>query len=105
MAIKDINRLGIAIIPQTPFLEWLEAHLGRSKNYNMNCDIFLFEVDDDFTIHQLPDLLKKNHKDIFENILNDWSSNRSIWPEISYEIFTSWFEIKYDFFVQEIAGE
>lgn len=90
------------LIPKEPCSKWLKTHLGEFYKPDI-CKVFLLDfIDDDFKIDQLPDLIKKYYERMFVEMLDSYASKK-YWPEITYETFEDWFEIKHDAFVNDLG--
>jgi hypothetical protein len=99
---KSINRIAILLIPKEPCSEWLRMQLGEFYKTDI-CKVFLLDfIDDDFKIDQLPGLIKKYYERMFVELLDSYGSKKS-WPEVTYETFENWFEIKHDAFVNDFG--
>lgn len=92
-----INRGIIHITPKQPFFDWINELDPESP---LQADTFLERTgyayrDDSYFMNQesLDNLMKKYHKEIFENELAGmWIDTRD-WPkDRSWEVFGEWFE-------------
>ncbi len=99
---KTINRMALVLIPREQCSNWLKIQLGEFYKADI-CKVFLLDVDDNFTIHQIPELIKKYYNRMFVDMLDGFTNKKSSWPELTYATFTEWFEIRNDGFVADLG--
>ena len=88
-----INRAVLIVKPKQPFLDW--ASSTGDPPYDPD-DAFAFLV------RELPDsrmsdqLVKKHYREIFEQALDSWMTDISVWPERrDLKTFREWFDVEY----------
>jgi hypothetical protein len=93
-----INRAAVILKYKDPFVKWLNA----TDPYDENPGISLAEANDDGTVYlirdedgeNLEDWLALNYKTLFENELEDWYTDESLWPKKrTKKKFHEWFEV------------
>ncbi|MGH8550856.1 MAG: hypothetical protein ACRERU_20105 [Methylococcales bacterium] len=89
-----LNRAALIIRYEQPFVDWINAVDPDPENAitlndaNEDNSVYLVEVDDP---QELEEWLELNHADLFEDELNEWYSNPSVWPQDrSLDLFKKW---------------
>lgn len=91
-----LNRSAVVVRAKQPFLDWLWSVDPSSRHHMLN------DVNDQPSIYLLPECeseeesakaLRKFCKDIFEERLNGWWRDVSVWPkDLSFRAFVRWFD-------------
>jgi len=94
----DINRGAIVVRAKKPFLDWANS-LDDSFD-----DLTLEELHSDSSVYLLPcweedsefeKILRKACKMIFENELEGWNTDESLWPKNrGFSTFLKWMEVE-----------
>ena len=94
-----INRAALIIRFKQPFVDWVN---GVDKT-PCNGSIKLQEANDDTSVFlisstmagQIDRWLNRNYQPLFEEILEEWYTDVSLWPESrTLQLFNSWFDIE-----------
>lgn len=104
-----INRAAVILKYKTPFLDWYKK-LSTDKNLevtleSVNSDrtVYLISNDDADVYEQWIDL---NYEDLFENELDEWFSDTSLWPQNrTREMFDEWFDVECHTVMFDTVGE
>jgi hypothetical protein len=106
-----INRALVAIVPEQPFLDWIQA-VDPEPVPNLTLE----HVREDQSVFLLPDEIadtadnarhwvEKRWLDFFEFMLAEWF-DESLWPEqLTLEMFRSWFSVHFHSTVFDMAAE
>jgi|SRR6185437_3291122 len=91
-----VNRLAIVVSPLEPYLAWARATLGDPTAVEAAAEsfpsVYLANEPDEFDADQL---IQKHYLMIFEEQLNSWDRDESIWPKRrTLAKFNEWFEAK-----------
>jgi hypothetical protein len=89
-----LNRAALIIRYKQPFVDWINAVDPDPENaitlsdVNEDNNVYLIEIEDP---EELDEWLELNHEDLFEDELNEWYSDPSVWPQDrSLDLFESW---------------
>lgn len=104
-----INRNAIVVTPLQPFLDWLHEIDPD------NGDLTLEEIREEPSIYLFSECLneeeavarlRKFSKAIFEEELDGWYTDRSVWPaKRDYHSFCRWFHWTYHSVIVDLASE
>ncbi|PVY75641.1 hypothetical protein C7414_111140 [Cupriavidus alkaliphilus] len=106
-----INRSMIALVPEQPFLDWIQAVDPQPV-----AGLTLEQVREDQSVFLLPEELADTHEnavrwvekrwqDFFEFMLGEWFDD-SAWPEeLSLKMFREWFSVRYHSMVFDMAPD
>ncbi len=89
-----INRHAVILVPTDACLDWVKSCPGFID------DSPLGEAEREPTIYLVPedpveDYVRRHYKPIFEEELNSWHTDPSMWPkDLSFETFKSFFTIQ-----------
>ena len=95
-----INRIAVIIRYKKPFVDWINT----SDPYEDHPEVTVKSANDDNNVYIIDDRyaenfetwLKKNFKTLFDNELNDWYTDPSLWPEKrDLRTFRKWFVVEY----------
>jgi hypothetical protein len=103
--LPTINRNVLVVVPTEGFLEWAR------KYPNEDAGLTLKELIADTTAYLIPEQeadaeawLKRHFKTIFENKLNGWCTDPSLWPkDRSMKTFRKFFRVHYCSSVIDLA--
>ena len=91
-----LNRAVITVTPNEPFLQWIQTaddistHIATEDVYSPNA----YLVEDTQDGMDPEKLIQKNFKTIFEEELNGWIIDESMWPQKrDLRVFKQWFQI------------
>jgi hypothetical protein len=98
IATMVVNRSVMILRAKEPFRQWLISLLGPS-------DANLEKINEDNTVYLIPEyeddsqkdkLLKKYYKKIFEQQLDDWWEDQTVWPKNrNLSTFQKWFDVEF----------
>ncbi len=93
---KLVNRSAIALIPTPAMLAWINRVDPEDKITlaEAQIDPMLFLASDIQDEEELKEFLEDNFDQLFEYALNEWYTDRSIWPSRTYQNFTEYFTPK-----------
>ena len=93
---KLVNRSAIALIPTPAMLAWINRVEPGDKVTlaEAQIDPMLFLASDIQDEEELKEFLEDNFDQLFEYALNEWYTDRSIWPSRTYQNFTEYFTPK-----------
>ena len=104
-----LNRSAIVVRPKLPFLEWLHSADPTSATLTL-ADLAL-----EPTIYLVPecadgeqerDALQTVFRTIFENQLDGWWRDRTMWPSSrSFGTFRQWFDCQFHSTLLDLAAE
>ena len=103
--LPTINRNVLIVVPTEGFLAWAK------KNPDEDAGLTLKELIADTTAYLIPEQeadaeawLKRHFKTIFENELNGWYTDPSLWPaDRSYRAFKKYFRVHFCSSVIDLA--
>jgi hypothetical protein len=91
------NRAVITITAKEPFLRWVQTAAADSAHITMgdiNEASHAYLVDDSEDGNEPDYLVRKNFKAIFEEELNGWYTDESMWPQKrDLKTFRQWFTV------------
>ncbi len=94
-----INRAAVILKCKEPFIRWV----NESDPYEDNPGITLENVNEDRTVYliqdndaeKLDEWISLNFKLLFENELEGWYTDESLWPKkLNKKLFDEWFEVE-----------
>lgn len=98
---EAINRCVLIVKPKQPYLVWTNSVPDADVSPGTTLD----SLRDDSSAYLLPeyetgdeedDLLKEFWEEIFEAELNNWYTDRDIWPKRrTLEMFMEWFDVEF----------
>ena len=104
-----LNRSAIVVVPKQPFLDWLRGVDAA------NTELTLDDLAAEPTIYLLPaydseeamtEYLSEVYADIFEEELNGWHSDDSVWPrDPAFEMFCLWFDYRFHPMLVDVCDE
>ncbi len=99
-----LNRTALIFRPAQPYIDWARS-LPDTDEISPNIDgeqtVYLVEeiYDDD----HLEDILKQIYSTIFEQELQGWYLDESLWPKKrTFSMFKEWFTIEYHTCIQDL---
>ncbi len=107
---NTVNRTALVILVKMPMLEWInscayeESHKLTLSQVNDEAHTYLVDGIDDST--DLKKIMKKHFKTIFENEMEAWITDESMWIEnISIDLFFEFFEVYASSIVHDLSSE
>ena len=90
-----LNRAALILRYKQPFVDWINAadpsptsHALALAEVNQEHTVYLVEVEDE---DELAQWLAGNHQELFEQELNGWYTDPSLWPrDRSLEMLKQW---------------
>ncbi len=90
-----LNRAALILRYKQPFVDWINAtdsslssHPLTLAEINQEHTVYLVEVEDE---DELADWLARHHQELFEEELNGWYTDPSLWPrDRSLEMLKQW---------------
>lgn len=107
-----INRSAVLLKYKAPAIKWI----NEADPYNENPGITSKTVNDDRIVYLIrdvdadtPDILNEwielNYETLFENELDGWYTDESIWPKKrTLSLFYKWFEIECHTVIEDTVG-
>ena len=105
-----INRAAVIIRFKQPFVDWVNG-VGETPGEDA---VKLEEANDDTSVFlisckmasELDRWLTRNYLPLFEEILDEWYTDVSLWPESrTLQLFNSWFDVELHSLVLDTLGE
>ena len=105
-----VNRIAVNVRYRKPFVDWVNS----SDPYNDNPGMTMESINEDNNVYLIEDKyaenfeswLKRNFKTIFENELNDWYVDPTLWPEKrDLRTFRRWFSIECNTVVLDLGRD
>lgn len=88
-----VNRCAVGVRGREPLLRWAEQ-LDPAGLEEFGAEPTLYLIPEFDTDDEQEELLREAYEVIFEQELQSWSSDPSLWPqERSYELFRDWFDV------------
>ncbi len=99
-----IDRNAIVIKPKKPFFEWLNNIEPEGSTFTVDeANIYLVRERD--SNDQIERWLSRNFDRIFQNELNGWYLDQSLWPQKrTYKIFKEWFDFEIHSMILDIEN-
>jgi len=95
--VELVNRVALSVTPKRRFAEWARSVAPDSRLLGVEqlksmATVFLVEaLDDDPDVQ---DVVNENHDEVFEYMLEAWTSDQSLWPpNRSPHVFRDWFDV------------
>lgn len=86
-----INRYAIVLVPQKPFLDWINKLYPDDLINEAEANIYLL----DEGIDDLEKWLRKKYDKFFKMELDEWHTSKKDWPyKRSYKMFNQWFKVE-----------
>ena len=104
-----LNRSLVMLVPQMPFLEWLnEADPTEepltAEDLREDSNVFLIPQFDD-AVDSMK-WIEERWSELFEHMLVEWMVDETMWPENrTLQMFRDWFEIEIHTMVWDLARE
>lgn len=107
-----INRAAVILKYKSPAVRWI----NEADPYSDDFKITLESVNEDRTVYLIRDIdadtpddlkqwIKLNHKVLFENELDGWYTDESLWPKKrDLKLFNEWFEIECNTVIIDTVG-
>jgi len=90
----SINRNAIVVKPKKPFFDWVNG-IYKDTTVDEKYEYNIYLVKERDSNEDTLSWLKKNFHGIFNNELNDWTTDQSKWPgKRTYSVFMEWFDIE-----------
>jgi len=107
---KEItNRAVIIVRPKAPFVDWIRSADDESKHITSEeiaAEPNVYLVDDYEMDGQRDQLLAEYYKEIFEEELNSWITDESVWPKKrDLKTFKEWFHVDFHSVVFDLSDE
>ena len=103
-----LNRSAYIVRYKQPFVEWINAadpnptHEITLEDANRDSTVYLVEVDEEKDFREW---LELNHDLIFEELLNDWYTDPSLWPQDrSFKKLNEWCTFEFHSLVLDTGG-
>ena len=88
---KIVNRGFISIKPTTLFIDWANKN-DEDFDGLVNSEASIYLIEEDF--YDDEPVLKSQFKKIFLNELESVTEDDSLYPEIKFELFNTWFNVE-----------
>jgi len=89
---KNLKRSAIVITPQQPFFDWLLLHDPKMAIDDEMKEGEVYLLPDYETKKGMEHWLKKNFDELFEEQLNNWYVDETMWPQNrTFRMFNQWF--------------
>lgn len=102
-----LDRTAVIVTAKQPFLDWLKSVDDTGD------DLTLADLNRDQSLYLLPESdddaaakrsLRKSCGDIFEEQLDGWWRDESVWPkDRSFRVFTRWFDYRFHSMVFDLV--
>ena len=104
-----INRAAIIVRPKKPFVEWVRNADGESKHItakDIEEEPNIYLVNDYDMDGEKEQLIKDNYEYIFEEELNGWITDRSVWPrKRDIKTFQEWFHVDFHSMIFDLGED
>lgn len=101
-----INRNAFIVRPKKPFFSWVNSVFPENEpiSGNEENNIYLIrEMDNNDLILKW---IKRNFDDIFANELNEYCTDKNVWPQNrTYKMFSDWFEVEISSMVIDLEDD
>jgi hypothetical protein len=108
---RDVNRSALVVIPKQPFLDWLR--FADPDDPPDTDTLTLEDLRTEPTIYLIPECadedalqkyLQRHCVEIFEEELNSWLTDDTIWPfDRGYDTFCRWFAVSFHSIVLDLG--
>lgn len=92
-----VNRVALIVTPKRRYAEWIRSVAPDSRPLNTDqlksmATVFVVEgLDEEPDVR---DLVDENYDEIFEHMLEAWTSDQSLWPpNRTAHVFRDWFDV------------
>jgi len=105
-----INRAAVILKYKEPMIRWI----NESDPFNDNPGITLASTHEDCTVYLISDRdaenlqrwLTHNFKMLFENELDGWYTDESLWPpKLTRKMFNDWFDVECHTVLLDTVGD
>jgi len=102
-----INRSVVLVVGKKPYYDWSNAIFPDSEPTTMESinEHNSYLIEDDMLFDNPKVALKKYWKTMFENELFDMSTDPEDWPELSWSLFTKWFDVHFSSLVRDLSDD
>ena len=106
-----INRAVAAVGLKQPFVDWANSTPGPKFTLeSLNRENHAFLLPEHDTAQELELIIQDLYRDIFQTELSSICRSQNLWPEINYQAFLDWFDIRvhsmvFDPYEEEIEKE
>jgi hypothetical protein len=103
------NRAAIIVRAKAPFVEWVQSADADSSHITteeVNEDPNVYLIYDPKKEGEIDRLIAKNYREIFEEELNSWFTDESLWPKKrDLKTFRQWFQVDFHDMVVDLSEE
>lgn len=108
-----VNRGAVILKYKDPAVSWINdadpvenTSVITKSDVNLENTVYLISNDDCDGEDAVSDWVRVNFKTLFENELNGWYTDESLWPKKrTYKIFQEWFDIEYHSVIMDTVGD
>ena len=94
-----INRAAVILKYKAPFIQWLndaDPYIDNPgitlESENEDCTVYLILEED---AENLDEWISLNFKQLFESEIEDWYTDKSLWPKNrNRKLFDKWFDVE-----------
>ena len=98
-----INRNAIVIKYKKPFLDWIAA-FGKPFQETGDDDYNIYLIPEVEGDEELEEIILNNWDTIFHEELENWCTDKSLWPQdFSYDLFKEWVIVDYHSVVHDLG--
>ena len=97
---RQVNRSVVVIRPLQPYMDWCNSmpNIEKTGKYTLECaqeDCLALLVPMRVFMRSHAKWIDKIYKDIFEEMLNAWCTERALWPkDVTLPMFREWFKVE-----------
>jgi hypothetical protein len=105
---KIVNRVALVVYGKEPFLKWARETGGPEWDAEMDKEArnpCCYLVPEEAMVGEMNVLLDGCWEMIFSDMLDGWISEKELWPEMSFELFKTWFRVERTLSVVDLADE
>lgn len=107
-----INRAAVILVYKKPAIDWInEADPSdnspeiTAESVNEDNTVYLIREEDADTPDVLNQWIKLNYKVLFENELENWYIDESLWPtKRTLKMFHEWFKVECHSIIEDTVG-
>ena len=107
-----INRAALLLRYKEPAVQWIneadphpDSRMISLDEINEDRLIYLIRDEDADSPSHVEKWVRRNFKSLFENELNGWYTDPSLWPNpLTYQLFQGWFEVECHSMVIDTVG-
>lgn len=103
-----LNRSAYIVRYKQPFVDWINAvdpnptHRIDIEDVNEDSTVYLVDVEEE---EDFLEWLELNHDIVFEELLGDWYTKPSLWPDDrSFEKLLEWCDFEFHSLVRDTGG-